>query len=179
MIIAGSCIRSVPQILRILRSKRCAQRSARLCRQSISKHEARWIVGYPYSIACACSVQGISATAVVVETLCYTVIVGYNVNNSYVFSSYGDIFACWLQNALVCALLLWYRRPPAAVCVAGSAAFLAFNYWVVSGACGMQVLLALQVRSRRAGSSAAPVACTSCWPVRCCPLVLGACIARV
>jgi mannose-P-dolichol utilization defect 1 len=93
-----------------------------------------------------CSVEGISATGTLVETLCYTVIVGYNVNNKYPFSTYGDVFACWLQDIIVCALLVWYLKPKPAVWMTAAIAFMMFNYWVISGNCGMQVLLMLQVR---------------------------------
>jgi hypothetical protein len=82
-----------------------------------------------------------------VETLCYAVIVGYNINNAYPFSTYGDGFACWLQNIAVCALLVWFRRPKVVLWLTAALAFLAFNYYVVSGICGMQVLIWLQVRS--------------------------------
>ena len=96
---------------------------------------------------CRCSVEGISATATVVETLCYTVIVGYNLNHVYPFSSFGDVFACWLQDIVVCALLVWYKNPPVSKWAPWAALFMVFNFWVISGMCGMQVLLWLQVRA--------------------------------
>lgn len=43
---------------------------------------------YRYKVT-LCSVAGISVVATVVETLCYTVIIGYNWNNAYPVSSYG------------------------------------------------------------------------------------------
>ena len=94
---------------------------------------------------CLCSVEGISATSMIVETLCYAVIVGYNLNYAYPFSTYGDVFACWIQNILVCALLIYFRKPKLRVWLTGALAFTAFNAWVVSGACGVQILIALQV----------------------------------
>jgi hypothetical protein len=93
-----------------------------------------------------CSVEGISIVGTVVETLCYTVIIGYNVNHYYPVSTYGDVFACWLQDLLICGLLAWYRRPTRAQAAAGLALFCAFNWWVISGRCGMQMLVAMQVR---------------------------------
>jgi hypothetical protein len=91
-------------------------------------------------------VEGISLTSIIVETLCYTVIVGYSVNHQYVFSSYGDVFACWIQNMLLCILLLWYRRLPVMVWLPGVLLFSAFNWWIVGGMCGEQLLLMFQVR---------------------------------
>ena len=95
----------------------------------------------------ACSVEGISVTGTIVETLCYTVIVGYNLNHAYPFSSFGDVFACWLQDIVVCALLVWYKNPPVSRWAPMAALFMLFNFWFVTGICGMQVLLWLQVRS--------------------------------
>ena len=93
--------------------------------------------------------EGISLTATVVETLCYTVIVGYSLFHKYVFSSYGDVFACWIQNILLCGMLAWYRKAPLRVWLPCAIAFMAYNWWVISGACGEQMLLLGQVRSLR------------------------------
>lgn len=94
-----------------------------------------------------CSVEGISVTAMVVETLCYTVIIGYNVNHYYAISTYGDVFACWLQNLIICGLLAWYKRPTKLQMSVGAVAFTVFNWWIISGYCGMRVLIAMQVRT--------------------------------
>eukprot|EP00892_Ulva_mutabilis_P006241 jgi/Ulvmu1/398/UM001_0405.1 len=91
------------------------------------------------------SVAGISVVATVVETLCYTVIIGYNWNNTYPLSSYGDVFACWIQNALLCATIAYFRRPPANILVISSLLFVVFNWWIISGACGISILLGMQV----------------------------------
>lgn len=92
-----------------------------------------------------CSVEGISVTSVVVETLCYTVIIGYNINHYYAISTYGDVFACWLQNLVICGLLAWYRRPTRLQLTSVAIAFAAFNWWIISGYCGMHALVAMQV----------------------------------
>ena len=84
-------------------------------------------------------------TAMVVETLCYTVIIGYNVNHYYAISTYGDVFACWVQNLIICGLLGWYRRPTQLQMTVGAIAFLTFNWWIISGYCGMRALVAMQV----------------------------------
>jgi hypothetical protein len=77
--------------------------------------------------------------------MCYTVIVGYNLNRQYPFSSYGDVFACWLQDILVVALLVYHMKPPPWASVAIVVAFIASNWWIISGACGAEVLLGMQV----------------------------------
>jgi hypothetical protein len=85
-------------------------------------------------------------TATVVETLCCTVIIGYNMNHYYAISTYGDVFACWLQNLVICGLLAWYNRPTRLQMVVGTILFTFFNWWIITGKCGMQALIAMQVR---------------------------------
>lgn len=134
-------------------------------------------------IVAPCSVEGISVVATVVETLCYTVIIGYNWNNTYPVSSYGvpscraqlrwlpartggphmrcmqcsmacyitldcgagDVFACWIQNAMLCATIAYYRRPPPQTVAVSALLFVIMNWWIISGACGMSILVGLQV----------------------------------
>lgn len=91
------------------------------------------------------SAEGVSVTASIVEMLCYTVIVGYNVNLQYPISSYGDVFACWIQDIIVAGLLMYHMKTPTALLWSSIAAFCMFNYWIISGSCGMPVLISLQL----------------------------------
>jgi hypothetical protein len=77
--------------------------------------------------------------------MCYTVIVGYNLNRQYPFSSYGDVFACWLQDILVVTLVVYHLKPSPWAWILIIAAFGVSNWWIVSGACGADALLAMQV----------------------------------
>lgn len=66
----------------------------------------------------------------------------YHTNCCYVA---GDVFACWIQNAMLCATIAYYRKPPPKVVAISALLFVIMNWWIISGACGMSVLLALQV----------------------------------
>ena len=103
-------------------------------------------------------------TATVVETLCYTVIIGYNINNYYAISTYGDVFACWIQNLGICGLLAWYRRPTKLQMTVGMILFIAFNWWTICGYCGMRVLTLMQVRQHTFAASSRAQGCMSYAP---------------
>ena len=88
--------------------------------------------------------EGLSLTSFLSELVAYTFTMAYNVNHAYAFSTWGDTFACWLQNILIVGLIFKYRRLPVLLAVAVSATLAAVCAWLFSGAAGPQVLAALQ-----------------------------------
>ncbi|KAK9866383.1 hypothetical protein WJX84_006613 [Apatococcus fuscideae] len=111
MILAGSCIRSVPQILLILRTK---------------------------------SAQGISLSANVAELAAYSVMISYNVNLKYPFSTYGEVVACWIQDIILIVLILKFSNVRDWRVWASTLLLSAGFYWMLTGSCGMQALIGLQ-----------------------------------
>ena len=64
---------------------------------------------------------------------------------NYPFSAFGDVFACWVQDLAIIALIVWFTRPnPLLVAVAGGA-FVGFAAFMFSGGCPIEVLSKLQV----------------------------------
>ncbi|KAL0022257.1 hypothetical protein WJX77_010913 [Trebouxia sp. C0004] len=110
-VLAGSCVRSFPQILRMGKNK---------------------------------SAQGVSLTSNIAELVAYTITVAYNLHLAYPFSSYGEIVACWLQDIVIIGLILRFNSIKGWRVWAGTAAFCAFLWMVMTGACGQQVLFGLQ-----------------------------------
>lgn len=117
LVIAGSCIRSLPQILRILKNRRCAgggpssQQAAAQLRHSECTPDLHGDCELPAAstaVVYVCSVEGLSLTSFATEACTLTVQCAYNLTYGYAFSTYGDVVMCQLQTVAVIGLMFMY-----------------------------------------------------------------------
>ena len=57
----------------------------------------------------------------------------------YDFNTYGEVFACWIQDVVIVGLIFKHMGLSAPAVVAATAAFGAACAWLFSPACGVQV----------------------------------------
>ncbi|KXZ52179.1 hypothetical protein GPECTOR_10g808 [Gonium pectorale] len=88
------------------------------------------------AIVRAGSAEGLSLTSNAVELLCFT---------GYAFNTYGEVFACWVQDAVIVGLIFRHMRLSGRVVAAATAAFAAACAWLFSPACPIELLSALQL----------------------------------
>lgn len=112
MVLAASCFRSVPQIVKIIQNK---------------------------------SAEGLSIFSCFSELLCYTVVVAYNFNRGYPFSTFGEIAACWAQDVVLIGLILKFKRKSLPVIASVFGAFGIICYVLFSGLCPMPILTMMQM----------------------------------
>ncbi|GIL77879.1 hypothetical protein Vretimale_6509 [Volvox reticuliferus] len=91
------------------------------------------------------SAEGLSLTSNLMELLCFTVTVAYNIQQGYSFNTYGEVFSCWIQDAIIVGLIFRHMRLSWSVIAASTAAFAAICAWLFSPMCPMDVLSALQM----------------------------------
>ncbi|GFR42197.1 hypothetical protein Agub_g3087 [Astrephomene gubernaculifera] len=91
------------------------------------------------------STEGLSLASNVVELACFTVTVAYNVQQGYAFNTYGEVFACWIQDLIIVGLIFRHMRLPGGLVAAACALFAGACAWLVGGACPAQLLSALQL----------------------------------
>jgi mannose-P-dolichol utilization defect protein 1 len=90
------------------------------------------------------SCEGLSLTSVIVELLCYSVVVAYNLAQGYAFNTFGEVVACWVQDVVLIALILRFSRTPGWVAALVFGSLAALSAWLLSPACPRPVLAALQ-----------------------------------
>ncbi|KAI8464676.1 MAG: hypothetical protein J3K34DRAFT_525994 [Monoraphidium minutum] len=93
------------------------------------------------------SCEGLSLTSVVVELLCYSVVVAYNLSQGYPFNTFGEVAACWVQDVVLIALILRFSNAPGWAAAALFLGLAAASAWLLSPACGAATLAALQASS--------------------------------
>ncbi|GIL64190.1 hypothetical protein Vafri_18167 [Volvox africanus] len=91
------------------------------------------------------SAEGLSLTSNLMELLCFTVTVAYNIQQGYAFNTYGEVFACWIQDVIIVGLIFRHMRISWSIMAASTAAFAASCFWLFSPMCPMGVLSALQM----------------------------------
>lgn len=91
------------------------------------------------------SAEGLSLTANVVELICYTIIVAYNIQQGYPFSTYGETWACWLQDVVLIGMIYQYMKTGWQTVVLSSVGFLVLCVVLFSGGCPVEVLGVLQL----------------------------------
>ncbi|GLC45008.1 PQ-loop repeat-containing protein 3 [Pleodorina starrii] len=91
------------------------------------------------------SAEGLSLTSNLVELACFTVSVAYNIQQGYAFNTYGEVFACWIQDVIIVGLIFRHLRLSGAVVAGAAAVFAAACAWLFSPACPIEVLSGLQV----------------------------------
>jgi hypothetical protein len=142
LVIAGSCVRSLPQILRILKNRRWADGRVGGCLPegpgsaggALGRRDTccrcRRQIPAPTATGCAprllrchshCSVRGLSLTSFLSETAAYGISLAYNTHFNYPFSTWGDTAMCWLQNVAIVGLILLHGcgvlPPPAGLAI--------------------------------------------------------------
>lgn len=60
------------------------------------------------NIVKAKSTGGLSMTSILVESIGYSLMVGYNMHYNYPFSTYGELVFLLIQNILILSLFLFY-----------------------------------------------------------------------
>ncbi|KAG2438499.1 hypothetical protein HXX76_005050 [Chlamydomonas incerta] len=91
------------------------------------------------------SAEGLSLTSNLVELLCFTVTVAYNMQQGYAFNTYGEVFACWIQDVIIVGLIFKHMRLSLPVVAASTAAFAVACAWLFSPMCPIDVLSGLQL----------------------------------
>ncbi|KAG2430659.1 hypothetical protein HYH02_013657 [Chlamydomonas schloesseri] len=91
------------------------------------------------------SAEGLSLTSNLVELLCFTITVAYNMQQGYAFNTYGEVFACWIQDVIIVGLIFKHMGLSLPVVAAATAAFGAACAWLFSPLCHIDVLAALQL----------------------------------
>ncbi|GLI63086.1 hypothetical protein VaNZ11_005988, partial [Volvox africanus] len=91
------------------------------------------------------SAEGLSLTSNLMELLCFTVTVAYNIQQGYAFNTYGEVFACWIQDAFIVGLIFRHMRLSWSIIAASTAAFAASCFWLFSPMCPIHLLSALQM----------------------------------
>ncbi|MEW5319472.1 MAG: hypothetical protein WDW38_010621 [Sanguina aurantia] len=81
------------------------------------------------------SAEGLSITSHLTEVLCYTITMAYNVKHGYSFNTYGEIFACWIQDIILLSLIFQHLKLSRLATAASVATFLAVTTFMFSDAC--------------------------------------------
>ncbi|MEW5307962.1 MAG: hypothetical protein WDW36_010329 [Sanguina aurantia] len=81
------------------------------------------------------SAEGLSITSHLTEVLCYTVTMAYNVKHGYSFNTYGEIFACWIQDIILLSLIFQHLKLSRLATAASVATFVAVTTFMFSDAC--------------------------------------------
>ncbi|KAG2483636.1 hypothetical protein HYH03_017514 [Edaphochlamys debaryana] len=92
------------------------------------------------------SAEGLSLTSNLMELICFTISVAYNVQQGYAFNTYGEVMACWIQDVIIVGLIFKHMKLGWAPVVASAAVFGVSCAWLFSPAwCPMEVLSWLQM----------------------------------
>lgn len=91
------------------------------------------------------SAEGLSFTSYVVELLCYTITVSYNLAKGYAFNTFGEVWALWVQDVILVALMVHLSRMDLRAAACGGIGFVALCAWLFQGGCSAAVLDTLQL----------------------------------
>ena len=91
------------------------------------------------------SAEGVALSSFAVEFVAYTVTAAYNLRRGFPFSTYGEIWFCWMQTIGLLALVMHFQRTPRARAAALTLALAAWaSLLLLSGAVPLPALMALQ-----------------------------------